>query len=223
MKKFLSLLLAVIMAFSVFAVVPTTAGASAETDRIIAQIKSAYSKSLSLSGRSSFNGYCGAYVRYQAMALDIISESDSDVRGDGNKIYGNITKGTTSKGYTKTKYSGNNCINNIVNSNSGNVYNIIVSWTYEYGASVGSPGAGHATFIHAIINGVVYFSESYATRGIPEGGVHTCSISEFYSRYNSSYGNAIGAVHFTKAHPPTDKPGNHIPLQTRVYIHTEKA
>lgn len=200
MKRLVSILLCMIMAISIITITPPVVSASAETDRIVAQIKSTYSKSLSLSGRSSFNGYCGAYVRYQIMALDIISESDSDVRGNGNKIFGNVNEGTTTKGYNKIKYSGNDCIRNIINSNTGNVYNILVSWTYQYGYSASNPGAGHATFIHAIIDGVVYFSESYATRGVPEGGVHSCSVSEFYSRYNGSYGNAIGAVHFTKSH-----------------------
>jgi len=193
-------MLSILMIALMFANVPITAFASAETDRVISQIITTYARSLQLSGRSSFDGWCGAYVRYQLIALGIISEADSDVRGDGNKIYNNTNSGKTTQGYNKTKYSGNNCLRDIISANGGNVYNILISWTYQYGGSVSNPGAGHATFIHAIIDNVVYYSESYNSSGIAEGSPHTRTLDSFYSRYNNSYGNAIGAVHFTSVH-----------------------
>ncbi len=200
MKKLLSLLLAFIMVISIFTVVPINAGASAETDRITNQIKTTYAQAKSLSGRSNFTNVCPTYVKYQLIALGITSTSDTDIRGNGNQVYNNITSGTTSTGYTKTKYSGNNCLYNIVNANSGNVYNIVVSWSYQYGASYSSPGAGHVLFIHAIIDNTVYFSDNYTYSGKAEGSPLIMSLSTFMSKWNGMYGNAIGAVHFTKSH-----------------------
>ncbi len=192
------------------------------SDQINTQIKNVYSKALSLSGMSSFDGWCGSYVQYQLRALGITSSSDSDIKGNGNKMYTNALEGTTSKGYNKTKYSGNSCLSNIISANSGkNVYNIFISWTHQYGYTNSNPGAGHVTFIHAILNNNVYFSESYDSTHAKEGAPQSCSISTFMSRYNNSYGNAIGAVHFTLKNYPTiqGKNPDNYPVLTRDLVY----
>ncbi len=199
MKKLLS----IIICFAIFMCIFSLKNVSAnEADEITSQIYSTYDSALRLyqreeDGGSSFDGYCGKYVRFQLRTLGLISKLDTDVRGNGNTMYGNTKSGTTSTGYIKNKYGGNNCLYDIINSYPGqSVYNIFVSWTYQYGASASNPGAGHVTFIHAIINNVVYYSEGYATSGVAEGTPLISSLSSFYSKYNKSYGNAIGAVHF---------------------------
>ncbi len=203
MKKIVKAFTALwLMCALLIASMPLGTVAQTETERIVAQIGSAYTKSLQLSGRTSFDGWCGAYVKYQLQALNVISSKDTDVAGNGNKIYGNVQTGTTTMGYQKNKYAGNNCLYDIISAYGGeNVYNIIVSWTYQYGYSTSNPGAGHATLIHAIINNTVYFSESYNSTYAQEGAAQSCSVSTFYARYNRSYGDAIGAVHFTKSVP----------------------
>ncbi len=200
MKRILSLLLTFVMVIGILAITPISVEASAETDRVTNQIKSTYTKAKSLSGRTNFSNVCTTYVKYQLMALGITSSSDSDIKGNGNQVYNNIKEGTTSTGYTKKKYSGNNCLNNILSANSGNVYNIVVSWTYQYGYSNSNPGAGHVLFIHAIIDNTVYFSDNYTYSGKAEGSPLIMSLSTFMSKWNGMYGNAIGAVHFTKSH-----------------------
>lgn len=163
------------------------------------QIVSTYSAAKSMNGGAKFYGWCGVYIVYQLRALNISSSSDTDITGNGNQMYGCIKAGTTSTGYTKTKYAGNNCLNNIVNTYSGqNVYNIAVSWPHQYGYTDKNLGAGHVTFIHAIIDGTVYYSESYTSGGKVEGTPLSCSLENFCKNYNASYGSAIGAVHFTK-------------------------
>lgn len=194
-------IIALIAAFTSFSIVLTSA--SSETDRINQQIRDTYSAALkifkqSYPDKNSFDGWCGAYVRDQLLVLDIISSQDSDVSGNGNKMYGNTKSGTTSKGYVKEKFGGNNCLSDIVNKYGNNVYNIFVSWTHQYGYSNSSPGAGHVVFIHAIIDGRLYFSESYDSSYGKEGTPQNCTISDFMRRYNNSYGNAIGAVLFKK-------------------------
>lgn len=184
-------------AFSIGKALTPQAGKNA--GEIIAQISNTYASAKSLSGRSKFQGWCGTYIVYQLRAMGISGSADSDITGNGNQMYNCIKAGTTSAGYTKTKYVGNNCLNDIVNACNGqNVYNIVVSWTHQYGYTAQNPGAGHVTLIHAIIDGTVYYSESYTSGGKPEGTPLSCSLTDFYKNYNSMYGNAIGAVHFTK-------------------------
>lgn len=157
------------------------------------------------SGRTQFesgNGYsyglCGYYVRLQ---LDIlgIGHVPGGALGDGNKIYGNLTAdAVTSSGYTQKKYPGSNCLDAIVKDYGTDVRNIVVSWVHQYGASTANPGAGHATFIYAIIDNMVYYTESFAWGSTPEGAPSALSLSSFKDRYNKNYGGAVGAVVFTK-------------------------
>lgn len=184
-------------AFSIGKAPDPSAGKTAA--EITDQISSTYSTAKSMNGGAKFYGWCGVYIVYQLRALNLSSSSDTDITGNGNQMYSCIKAGTTSTGYTKTKYAGNSCLNDIVNAYSGqNVYNIVVSWTHQYGYTDKNPGAGHVTFIHAIIDGTVYYSESYTSGGKGEGTPLSCSLENFYKSYNASYGNAIGAVHFTK-------------------------
>lgn len=168
---------------------------------IKSQIQNTYSTAKKLAGKSSFNGWCGLYVKTELQALGIIGSGskDSDCNGNGNQWYSNVKSGKTSTGYTKTKVSGgSNCLANLVKQYGNTMKNIVISYPHQYGYTDKNPGAGHVVFIHAIINGTVYYSESYATSGIAEGGVLTKSVSAFDSAYTSSYGKALGAIIFTK-------------------------
>ena len=207
-KSIISIVLSIVLLCSVFpfSVVNTVAAStSTEVNRINKQIKDTYTEALKRfkkdTGKTSFNGWCGAYVRDQLLALSIITTKDKDVAGNGRSMYGNTKEGKTSTGYKKIKYSGNNCIKNIVSDHPGNVYNILVSWNHQSITkhySDTNPGDGHVTFIHAIIGGKLYFSESYGSSHGKEGTPQNCSLSTFMSRYNNCYGNARGAVLFTK-------------------------
>lgn len=199
-KRIVSFLL--ICVLLVFAAAPT-AFSSAETDRIIAQINATFEKAKQLKGVTHFE-LCTEYVKFQLNALGITSKDEKDIGGNGTKMYYLVEEGLTSTGYTKTKYEGSNCVYNIVSAyNGANVYNILISWYHGFRNTYESPGPGHVVFIHAIIDGIMYYSESYPTGdGILEGQPRINSIQNFYNEYNGYYGNAVGAVVFSKGQSP---------------------
>ena len=65
----------------------------------------------------------------------------------------------------------------------------------------GSSGNNHVLYIRAIIDGYVYFADSfgcyYNRTYYPEGTGTVLSLSEFVSAYKSMNGNAYGCVYFT--------------------------
>ncbi len=144
---------------------------------------------------SSYDGYCGTFIRDQLNALNV---GFVNLGGyNGNQWYPNlVADAKTVYGYTQKKYPGNSCLYDIVDDRGNEVYNIVISFHHQYGYTDAKPGAGHAVFIYAIVNGIVYFSESYSNSTAREGSPITMSIDSFYKKYNSSYGNALGAVYF---------------------------
>lgn len=143
----------------------------------------------------SYNGYCGTFIRDQLNGVDVGFVINGSY--DGNKWFPNlVADATTVYGYTQVKYPGNNCLYNIIDDLGNEVYNIVISFTHQYGYTDERPGAGHAVFIYAIVNGTVYYSESYSSAGVPEGTPITMSVDAFCYKYNKSYGDALGAVYF---------------------------
>ena len=169
---------------------PTTYANSEPTvAEIKKQIDTIYQKSLKSFG-NKFNGYCGAYVGWQVKHMGIHMKSDakkSPVTPNGKDTWETYSKlTTTSGGYTVNKYSAmqytlKQALNKISANGTKNVYNIMVCMqkgntplSYEY---------GHVSFIHAIINGTVYFSESanlsLSSGYYPAGSVIALSINRF--------------------------------------------
>ena len=168
-------------------------------------ISATYAACLLQNGGNSFSGWCGRYVCLQLDQLGIGYIVNSDASCNGNMIYYEMQENAkTGAGYTQKKYPGNNCLYDIINQYGNKVENIVLSWTHQYsgyGYSDGNPGYGHTNFIYGIIDDVVYFSESFNGYGYSEGDPQALSVSDFMSRYNTYYGNAIGAVLFTKSEP----------------------
>lgn len=181
-------------------IAPVLLGASAS--QITSQISNTYSAALKKTGRSSFNGYCGLYVNWQLVVLGI---NTSYVSGDGNKQYDNYKNLSKSSGgypiaaYPASTYSLKDALNKISSNGTKDVYNILVG--FEKGSS-SSDGQlyGHTVFIHAIIDGQVYFSESF---GVTVGGSYysegkpiICSITTFCNYYNGWTTQLDGVIHF---------------------------
>lgn len=164
------------------------------------QIATTYKKVRQMTGRSNFTKQCSLYVYSQLKALGIYQTPDT--YWNGNQWYYNLrNNGVTKTGYTQKKYPGKYCLSNIVSANNNNnVYNIVVSFPNSYTSSknYGSGGAGHVLFIHAIIDGQVYYSDNYRYNGIPEGGVIVKSVSEFTNYFSYHHGGPTGAIHFVK-------------------------
>ena len=164
--------------------------------QITKQIEDTYQAALKNSGRTSFNGFCGAYVNQQLLALGIVKKNN-ELGGNGNVWYSKMSNlKKTSAGYNIKMYPGKTCVADIWNANNkNNVYNIVVAFKYGYGDA--GKEYGHVLFIHGIIDGKVYYSESSDWGSTKEGQVMTCDVSKFESRYTNLGHTFDGAGHFT--------------------------
>jgi|GEM_PF-2889296 len=170
-------------------------------NEIIQQIKDTYTAAKQLNGGNSFNGWCGNYVGYQLQVLGI---NTSCVGGNGNNqfdYYCNKTQTTGGYGivaYPSSSYSITSALNEMCSS--GNVYNILVGFTTGWGSD--GQLYGHVMFIHAIIDGTVYYSESFSGTYGNEGAPISCTISQFASRYGQRVSDGYnilildGLIHF---------------------------
>ncbi len=200
MKKILCFMLAALILLP-FALPSVDSATVVSGDIITAQIRNTYKKALSLAGKSSFNGYCGQYVNYQLVALGI---NKSYINGNGNELfdkYKNMTKTTGGfevKAYPAASYTLETALRAI--SASGKpVTNILIGIQQTTGSSAGRK-YGHAFFIHAIIDGYVYFSDSFSVtvngKSYSEGMPIVATIEQVCKTYRASSYYFDGAIHF---------------------------
>lgn len=104
--------------------------------------------------------------------------------GNGKDWYNGIQ---STESYTATKYSGANCLNDLINSEGQPVTNIVISFPYSY---QGGP-YGHVLYIDQIVDGKVYYSDN----GSP-GVRKVKTIDSFLAGFKSAgNGSPIGCVH----------------------------
>lgn len=187
--RILSLAMALFLLICVFPTTPTTAYQTEEY-RISKQVEEIYKAALKATGRYSFRGYCGAAVDWQVYKLGIITKVIGANGNDQYDMYKNSTYSTGGyriKAYSAKNYTLKEALNAVSENGTKNAYNLLVGFQ-KTNTSAGSK-YGHALFIHAIIDGVVYFTESYAlTIGgttYPEGKCIAVSIDQFCKSYNA--------------------------------------
>ncbi len=191
-KCLVSLLIILSMCISLLPFGALEVNATSETVRIKTQISETYTKARSQFGKS-FNKYCASYVQFQLSILGITSKRETGYNGNGAYAkYANQTK--TSGGYNIKAYPGKNVLQKIVDSNGGNVYNIMVC--FDKSPTAAGKKYGHVLFIHAILDGKVYYSESFASSRIKEGACRIKTIKQFNTAYNAYTWD--GAIHFYK-------------------------
>lgn len=197
--KLLSFVVAALLAVSV--VLPNNVYAAGNTaSKITAQIKRTYSKCRSSFGRS-FDGYCGTLTGYQLYYMGITAGRD---RQNGNEGYDRYCSQTYSTGGYRIKaYSGKNwtllrALNKITDNGTRDAYNILVG--FESTPSSAGRRYGHSCVIHGIIDGKVYFLESYPVylngTHYREGEPISCTIKEFCDYYASTTTKFDGVIHF---------------------------
>lgn len=135
----------------------------------------------------NYKGLCGLYVAFQLKALGIFPESRS-FYGNGNTWYRGVGSQHISKSYILKKYPGALCLENIVQENGSPVYNIVLC--------TNNGRYGHVLFIHAIINGRMYFTDSFKFHNIEAGKLHIMNISNFINRYLGKGHTFLGALYF---------------------------
>ena len=191
MKKLTAFLIMVIMLLSVCSI-----NAFAYDKELLNSITANYDSALSIAGRRSFYGNCNLATAYQLRAMGIY-KNGLDYSGSGNLWYNhfkNVSK--TSGGYNVVTISGANCLYDLVSQYGNEIYNV----AYCLGTG-GTSGSVHVLYIRAIIDGYVYFADSfgitYGRTYYPEGTGTVLSLAEFMSSYKKMNGNAYGCVYFT--------------------------
>ena len=152
------------------------------------QIQYIYQAAKRGAGTSTFKGYCAWYVNWQLYLLGINREF---VGGNGNQEFDNYCDLTRSNGgynitaYPAKSYSLRGALNAITESGTRDAYNILVG--FQVGSGADGLKYGHTCFIHGIVDGQVYYSESFAATvdGVkhPEGAPIVCSIDTFCDYY----------------------------------------
>ena len=173
---------------------------SAVEEGLQQQIRDTYKAAKKRARRKSFKGYCGAYVANQLVVLGI---NTSYLSGSGKNtydIYRNMD--CTDGGYEVTAYSGKQyslreAMETILREDPA-ARNILVG--FQRGVSSSGKKYGPALFIHGVLDGKVYFSDSSArTIGdvtYEEGEPIVCSLNAFVELY-AEY-KLDGVVHFEK-------------------------
>ena len=186
MKK-LSLLLSV---FALFAALAMPAYAEkvevTKEEAITAEAKRIYYGSLYSAGRSSFAGYCGLMVSHQLWHMNI---NESLIVNDGNRHFDYYKDKKVSSGgyyitaYPATEYTLKDALNAITLNGRRDAYNLLVG--FQWTNTEAGHRYGHACVINAILDGTVYFVESFYTSiGGREGNIIKCSIEEFAAYFD---------------------------------------
>lgn len=199
-RRFLSLTLAILLTATALFPTPATAAANGP-DEIKQQIKRVYKKARSYFDRKSFDGYCGMFVSGQLYFLGI---STSMIGGDGNDQYDTYCRmkytsgGYRVKAYPARAYTLRSALDDITDNGTRDAYNILVG--FEKTKSTLGKRYGHASVIHAILDGVVYFTESYDLRmdgkTYSEGAPISCSIDEYCRYFESTTTQFDGVIYF---------------------------
>ena len=196
----LSLLLVAVL---LLPAIPARASAVPQTHvQIQDQIRAVYREALRRSGKSSFEGFCGAFVTWQAYIMGIDSQRR---KLDGNMLYNSYRlQDYTDTGYKVQPFSGGfwtleSALLALTQSGSIDVYNVIVG--FDETASESGKLYGHGVYIHAIKDGMVHFAESYPIyiNGIwvPEGYPIMVTIRQFCDYYSPDRGMVFdGLINF---------------------------
>ena len=198
-RRIASLLL-VLLVFAGMLPTTETAAASSEGQRIADLAEATYRQALKKTSRSSFHGWCGAAVDWQLRLLGITTKvvgSNGNDKFDQYRYQEYSSGGYQITAYPKKQYSLEEALNAITENGTKNAYNIMVGFQ-RTNTSAGRK-YGHATFIYGIIDGVVYFTESYTMyingKRYAEGKCITATIAEFAKSYNS-WCTFDGVIHF---------------------------
>ncbi len=190
-QRITAFLLSLVMLFSVCAMNVSASGSDIRDDTA-----ADYKTALSLAKASSFYGHCNLATAYQLLAIGVY-KGGLDFSGAGNQWYSHFSSvSKTSGGYSVITIGGKNCLYDLTKQYGNELYNIV----YCLGTG-GSSGSKHCLLIRAIINGQVYFADSFGcTYGgtyYPEGACTVLSLDRFVSSYKEMNGDALGCVYFT--------------------------
>lgn len=195
LKRIVTLLLCAVV---LLAALPMTASAASdsERDRICQQIRSVYWKTYYSAG-GNLKGYCGTMAGWELYYLGV---TDVPITQNGNDMYDilsasdHICEGYRPQLYPATAYTIEEALNTITACGTKDAYNIMAG--FHWTTTAAGSRYGHVTIIHAILDGMVYFTEGFITPfNADPSQPMICSIKEFAQYYNSWTGFE-GMIHF---------------------------
>lgn len=161
-----------------------------QAQQITQEAEAIYKKCLSTAGKKSFAGFCGLMTSHQLYNMGINREL---IVCDGNKQYDQYkdmevtTGGYYVQAYSATEYSLEQALNTISRNGNRDVYNLLVG--FQWTNTEAGERYGHSVLINAILDGTVYFVESFnycfESLACKEGKMLTCSIKEFADYFNT--------------------------------------
>ena len=165
-KKILRILPLALALLLLLSVIPTTDSAAVQSreDRILQQITDTYADALEGSDRYSFRGSCGAFVNWHTYLLGINTGFYSANGNQQYDLYKDMeftTGGFRVEALSAGKYTMKQALNLLTNNGTEDAFNILVG--FQKTNTTAGRKYGHAAFIHAIMDGKVYYSESYST------------------------------------------------------------
>ena len=188
-RRLFSLLLAAALTVCLLPA-PAEATSSDKVAQIENQITSTFRTAQNRSGMTSFNGWCGSLVGWQIHLLGIDTQMhcrDGKDEYDMYKSLGTSTGGYKITAYPASRYDLRSALNAITKNGTTDAYNIMVG--FERTNTELGQLYGHAVFIHAILDGQVYFAECYNSsfggKFWAEGSAISCSIDTFCNSYNA--------------------------------------
>lgn len=197
-NRLLAVLLVMVLLVSVVSPV-NAVGSSA--DNIKQQIKQTFRKAQIYFGTTTFDGRCGTLTGIQIYLLGITTRVSLQNGNEGFDTYCNqemTSGGYRVRAYSAKRYTLEQALNQITQNGTVDAYNLLVG--FEATPSSRGQRYGHSLFVHAILDGTVYFVESYdlAINGkrYSEGSPVSCSIAEFCEYYRRNTKLFDGVIHF---------------------------
>lgn len=188
MKKLGGILIVCIALFAALTTAAKAADAPLTKEQaVINEARRVYSACQYTAGRRSFAGYCGLMTSHQLYNMGI---NESLIVWGGNQQFDyykgmdKTTGGHYIKAYPAPDYTLKEALNTITNGGTRDAYNLLIG--FQWTNTEAGRKYGHACVINAILDGTVYFTESFYTSiGGAEGNVSQCSIDKFAEYFGS--------------------------------------
>ena len=163
-KRVLAMVLTLTVLMSVF-VFPANAATGSEETALSQMITKTYKRLRASNGYDSYNGYCGKMAAYTLYYLGVdkkVHVHNGKDEYDAYKDLEKTTGGYMVATYPAADYSLEEALNAISEGGTRDVYNILVG--FQRTNTAAGKKYGHAVVIYGILNGNVYFTESF---GLP--------------------------------------------------------
>lgn len=165
-------------------------------EMVVDLTEASYTLSQKSARRSSFQGYCGLLASHQLYNLGL---NTTLVVKNGNNQFDYYLPLERSSGgyyinaYPAEEYSLGNALNAVSDFGNKDVFNVLVC--FQWTSTEAGSKFGHVMLINGIVDGYVYFLESFVTPFGPEGTVLICTIEEFV-KYYDGWTEFEGLIHF---------------------------